>query len=218
MPDKKIFGPRLFNRVLLYLLGNYVISFGLILIAKANIGITPVNSIPFTISKILSRDLGLMTTITYLFLILTQFIILGKKFHPINLLQIVFSSMYGSFISLNTRILFFFTPQTYWLQLLIVAVSVVICSFGIFLYLKANLIPLPPDGLNLAIEKKTGWKLHNIKMLTDTIFVATAIIVSLCAAGKIIGIREGTVLMLASGKIMGLFSKHLGSKIDKLIN
>jgi len=67
----------------------------------------------------------------------------------------------------------------------------------------------------LAIQKKTGWKLHNIKIIFDFTVVSSAAALSLITVHKIIGIREGTLIaMLGVGKIMGFFSGPLGKRID----
>ena len=216
MSEKNIFGSNLRNRIILYLLGNFILAFGLVLIAKSNIGITPVNSIAYVFSRILDKDHGLMTTIVYSSYLLVQIVILRKEFHPVQLLQIVFSVIFGFFVSFWHSVLFFFTPEIYWTRLLLVVLSIFINAFGLLLYLKADLIPLPPDGLNLAIQKKTGWKLYKIKIAMDCVFLVIAAIISFCIARKNIGFREGTVFMLCIGQVMGVFSKHLGPKIDRL--
>jgi uncharacterized membrane protein YczE len=60
----------------------------------------------------------------------------------------------------------------------------------------------------LAIQKKTRWKLHNVKLFFDCAVVAVAAALSLAAVRHVVGIREGTLIaMLGVGKVMGLFSR-----------
>ena len=74
------------------------------------------------------------------------------------------------------------------------------------LYLCADLIPQPAEGLCLAIEKKSGWKYSNIKTVFDCSLVAAAALITLLATGSLSGMREGTVLtMLSVGKLIGFF-------------
>jgi uncharacterized membrane protein YczE len=95
--------------------------------------------------------------------------------------------------------------------------SVVIIALGIILYLRAELLPQPAEGLLLAIQKKKGWQLHNIKIVFDCVVVAIAALISLIAFHKIIGLREGTLIaMLGVGKVMGFLSPHLNPKINAL--
>ena len=204
-----------FRRLLLYLLGMFVLAFGVAIAVKSDLGITPVNSIAFAASRIFSIDHGLMTAIVYCGYVLIQLAILRKEFHPSGFLQIAVAMLFGLFVSLCNHILSFPTPEIYWVRILLMLVSVVIIAIGILLYLRANLLPQPAEGLMLAIQKKTGWKLHNIKIFFDFIVVSFAAALSLITVQKIIGVREGTLIaMLGVGKVMGFLSGPLGKKID----
>ena len=206
-----------FRRLLLYLLGNFVLALGVAVAVKSDLGITPVNSIAYVASRIFSIDHGLMTAMVYCGYVLIQFAILRKEFHPSGFLQIGVAMLFGLFVSLCNHILSFPSPEAYWVRLLLMLASVIIIALGILLYLRANLLPQPAEGLMLAIQKKTGWKLHNIKLIFDFIVVATAAALSLITVQRIIGIREGTLIaMLGVGKVMGFLSVPLGKKIDTI--
>jgi uncharacterized membrane protein YczE len=125
--------------------------------------------------------------------------------------------VFGLFLSLANRMLPFPPPEAYWVRILFMHGSVVIIALGILLYLRAELLPQPAEGLLLAIQKKKGWKLHNIKIGFDCVVVAIAALVSLIAIQRIIGLREGTLIaMLGVGKVMGFLSPRLGPKINAL--
>ena len=206
---------RFLRRVLLYLLGNFVLAFGVAVAVKSDLGITPVNSIAFAASRIFSIDHGLMTALVYCGYVLIQLAILRKEFLPISFLQIAVAWLFGLFVSLCNHILSFPAPEVYWVRILLMVASVVIIAIGIILYLRADLLPQPAEGLMLAIQKKTRWKLHNIKIIFDFTLVALAAALSLITVHRIIGIREGTLIaMLGVGWVMGFLSAPLGKKID----
>jgi uncharacterized membrane protein YczE len=205
------------RRAALCLLGNLVLAFGVAMAVKADMGITPVNSIAFVLSKIFSLDHGLMTGVVYAFYVLIQLAILGREFRLNNLLQAGAALMFGWFVFLCNHILSFSVSEFYPVRVLFLLAGIIIIGLGIMLYLRANLLPQPAEGLILAIEKKTGWKLHNIKVVFDTLVVVTAAAISLITIKKIVGIREGTLIsMIGIGKCMGFFTKYLGKKIDTL--
>jgi len=209
--------PRFFRRLLLYLLGNFVLAFGVAVAVKSDLGITPVNSIAFAASRIFFIDHGLMTALVYCGYVLIQFAILRKDFRLFSFLQIAVAMLFGLFVSLCNHMLSFPTPEVYWARILLMLASVVIIAVGIILYLRADLLPQPAEGLMLAIQKKTGWKLHNIKVIFDFTVVAAAAALSLVTIHKITGIREGTLIaMLGVGKVMGFLSAPLGKKLDSL--
>jgi uncharacterized protein len=184
---------------------------------KADLGITPVNSIAFVLSKIFPVDHGLLTGVIYASYVLIQLAILRREFRLYNLLQAGVGLLFGGFVFICNHILAFPTPGFYPVRLLFLLAGVVIIGMGIMLYLRANLLPQPAEGLILAIQKKSGWKLHNIKVVFDCSVVVIAAAISLIIIKRIIGIREGTLIaMLGIGKCMGFFTKHLGGKVDAL--
>jgi uncharacterized membrane protein YczE len=206
---------KLFRRLALYLLGNFILAFGASVAVKSDLGITPVNSIAYVASITFSIDHGLMTALVYGCYVLLQLAILRKEFRPSGFLQIGVAIVFGVFLSLTNRILPFPPPEVYWIRILLMLASVVIIALGIILYLRAELLPQPAEGLLLAIQKKKGWKLHNIKIGFDCVVVAIAALISLIAFHKIIGLREGTLIaMLGVGKVMGFLSPRLGPKIN----
>ena len=198
---------RFLRRLLLYFLGNFVLALGVSVAVKSDLGITPVNSIAFVASRIFAIDHGLMTACVYGGYVLIQLAILRKEFHPINFLQIAVAMLFGLFVSITNRLLSFPTPEAYWLRIALMLASVVIIALGILLYLRANLLPQPAEGLVLAIQKKTRWKLHNVKLFFDCVVVAIAAALGLITVHQVVGIREGTLIaMLGVGKVMGFLS------------
>jgi uncharacterized protein len=205
------------RRVLLCLLGNFVLAFGVAMAVKADLGITPVNSIAFVLSKVFSLDHGLMTGVIYAGYVLLQLALLRSEFCINNLLQAGAAVMFGWFVFLCNHILAFQVPDSYPIRLLFLLSGVIIIGLGIMLYLRAAILPQPAEGLILAIQKKTGWKLHNIKVAFDSSVVVIAAAISFITIKKIIGIREGTLIsMIGIGKCLGFFTKYLGGKIDIL--
>jgi uncharacterized membrane protein YczE len=209
--------PLLVRRAALYLVGNFTLAFGVAVAVKADMGTTPVNSIAFVLSKVFLVDHGLMTGVIYAGYVLIQLAILRREFRLHNLLQAGVAMLFGWFVFLCNRILAFPAPDAYPPRLLLLLAGVSVIGLGLALYLRADLLPQPSEGLILAIEKKTGWKLHNIKVVFDSLVVVTAAVISLAIAKRIIGIREGTLIaMFGIGRCMGFFTKRLGGKIGAL--
>jgi uncharacterized membrane protein YczE len=215
--NSSFFNPLFFRRLLLYFLGNFVLAFGVSVAVKSDLGITPVNAIAYILSRVTFIDHGLMTSLVYASYVLLQLAILRKEFRPISFLQIGVAIIFGLFLSLTNRILPFPTPEAYWIRILLMLASVVIIALGIILYLRAELLPQPAEGLLLAIQKKKGWQLHNIKIVFDCVVVAIAALISFIAFREIVGLREGTLIaMLGVGKVMGFLAPHLNPKINAL--
>ena len=89
------------KRYLIFLLGLFVNSLGVSLITKANLGTSPISSIPYVLSLNFPFTLGNFTIFFSIFLIVLQLIILRKNFKLEHILQIPVSIIFGYFIDLT---------------------------------------------------------------------------------------------------------------------
>ena len=106
------------KRYLIFLVGLFVNSLGVSLITKANLGTSPISSIPYVLSLNFPFTLGNFTIFFSIFLIVLQLIILRKNFKLEHILQIPVSIIFGYFIDL-TMILFFYFLKSLLHKLLI---------------------------------------------------------------------------------------------------
>jgi uncharacterized membrane protein YczE len=139
---------------------------------------------------------------------MVQFLILKKGFEIKNLLQLLFASLFGYLVTLSNFVLRnLVVPDHYLVRLSCLVISIVFVATGLLLYLSTDIVPQPPEGLMLAISKKTGIRLPKIKVVFDCTAVAVAVAISLMAFGEIRGVREGTIISaIMIGKALGLFS------------
>ena len=84
MDDKKKFGVKL----LFYFGGLIIMTLGVVISVKSDLGVTPISSIPYTVTVVSGMDLGIATMLFSVFMVLLQILILRKRFKPINLLQL----------------------------------------------------------------------------------------------------------------------------------
>lgn len=70
----------LIKRYLFFLAGLFVNSFGVAFITKADLGTSPISSIPYTLSLGFLPTLGMFTLYMSLVLIAVQLLLLRKKF------------------------------------------------------------------------------------------------------------------------------------------
>lgn len=74
------------KRLIMYFLGLFTMTIGVALSVKSNLGVSPVSSIPYTMTCIWGIEMGKATIIFHCFLVLLQMILLRRNFKPINLL------------------------------------------------------------------------------------------------------------------------------------
>lgn len=202
-------------RLTIYCLGLLVLAFGIALAVNSNLGVSPVTSLPYVVSQILNISLGTCTIIVYTLYILLQMLV-SKKFQPMLLLQLLFSTLFGYCVDGAKWILGDFILPTYFGQLTMLAVSIVLIGFSLVLYIDVQIAPMPPEGLVGCIAAKLGKPFPKIKTLFDCASVLVGLTLCFLFLGKLTGIREGTIITaLLVGKLMGLFRKLLTPFIQK---
>lgn len=184
------------KRFFVYVLGLFLIASGISVAKISDLGVSPVNSVPCVISEILNTDMGLCTTLVFIGFILIQFLILRKEFQWRSLLQILCSTLFGYFVSLTNRTVGLFLPEcgTYAMRLVYVGISIVLIAIGMLLYVDANILPLPAEGVMQAVSYKTGVVFSTVKLGFDCTVVVIAAVLSLVFMHGLIGVREGTIM------------------------
>lgn len=145
------------RRFVLYLAGLIIMAFGITLNTKTSLGVSPIISIPYSLSTLLHINLGLMTFLFYSVLVFFQFLLLGKKFAPIQWLQIPLSLITSFFINLFDLILP--NAQNLMNKFVLLVFAVILTGIGASLTVGMKLLPNPADGLAnvLGIKLKKGF-------------------------------------------------------------
>ena len=204
-------------RVLIYCLGLLSLAFGVAFSVNSNLGVSPVNSLPYVISRILKMQMGTCVTAVFCFYILLQILILGRKFHPVNLLQILFSTIFGYFVDFAKMVLGDFAIPTYFGQLTMLAISIPLIALGIVLYMDAQLVPMPMEGLSSCLADKFGVSFPNMKTIIDCLVVGIGLILCFVFLGGLDGLREGTIITaVVTGKVIAIFKKPLSPILKKI--
>ncbi len=204
------------QRILIYCVGLFLIAVGVSLSINSNLGISPVNSVPYAVSLSTSIKMSTAVTLVFAFYMLLQIILLTKDYKIINLTQIFFATLLGYFVDFTNLLLGGIRFDNYIGQLFLMAVSIIVIATGVSLYVDVKLVPMPSEGLALAITQKfKRLAFHQVKMIVDCLFVIAAMLITFFALGEIQGVREGTVISaIMVGKTIPL-TKKLTSKVTK---
>ena len=139
------------KRYLIFLIGLYIMSYGISFITRASLGTSPISSIPYVLSLGFSPTLGQFTIAFNLLLITLQILLLGKRFKRINLLQIPLTVLFGYFIDWSMFLLSWMDPTSYLMKLLYLCIGCLILGFGVYLEVTADVIMLPGEAVVKAI-------------------------------------------------------------------
>jgi len=215
---EKIVQQRLLHRVGAYIAGLFILAFGVAVSINSDLGVSPVNSLPYVLSRIFGTEVGMWATTMFVILLIIQILILRKDFRWIDATQIIFSFIFGFFLDFTRWMLGDFQIPTYFGQFFMLVVSIILIAAGLTLIIGAKLVALPTEALNLAIVSKIkGAKFHNVKVIADCVLVLLAVIASLLFLGGLHGIREGTIISaVLIGKAIPFTRKAL-SPVFRLI-
>jgi len=206
-------------RVLVYCVGLLTLAFGVAFSVNSNLGVSPVNSLPYVVSLITKAELGTCVICIFSLYILVQILIKRRDFKWINLTQVVFSTVFGYFVNFAKYILGSWAIPGYIGQLVMMAISIVLVTLGIAIYMDAKLVNMPMEGMTLAIsECFPQMEFHKIKMIVDCIFVAVGIVLSFLFLHGLYGIREGTILSaIFVGKLLPLAKRGIRPVMDRIM-
>ncbi|MBA2884512.1 YczE/YyaS/YitT family protein [Clostridium beijerinckii] len=209
----------LIRRYILFIVGLFIMAMGISLMVKAQLGTSPISSMPYVISlKFTSISLGMFTIMWNMILIISQIFILGKKFQAFQLLQIPLSFIFGSFVDFTRYMLSGISIHRYISCILLLFLGCFVLALGVSFTVLADVIMNSGEAFVQAISIKTGKDFSFIKVTFDISLVILSIIASLVFFHKIVGMREGTIIAaIISGFIIKFYNKNLSFIIDEFI-
>ena len=201
-------------RFLVYIVGLFIMTLGISLSVKSNLGVSPVSSIPYTITCITGLEMGKATILFHIVLVVMQILILRKAFQMKNLLQVVVGVIFGYFTTFS----FLPTPEHMTVRLLMMLGSTVLIAVGIFFYLPADIVPLAGEGAMKAVSDTTHIAFNKVKVGFDISMVVISLISCLVALGTLGSVGVGTIIAaVLVGSVLGVITKWFGEKRDKIL-
>lgn len=184
-------------------------AIGVAISVDANLGISPVNSLPYVVSLISGFPMSTCVIGIFSVYILAQIILLRKDFQWINLTRLIFSTAFGYFVDFAKWLLADCGLPTYPGRIFMLLVSVIVVSLGVELYLEVHLVPMPMEGMTLALAQVTKKPFPYVKIAVDCSVVVLGLIFSLVFLRRLDGVREGTVIAaVITGRIIAWIKSH----------
>lgn len=207
-----------FKRYMLLLIGLAIMAFGVAFSIKANLGTSPISSVPYVVSLFSPLTVGTATIAMHCVFILLQILILRKNYHLIQLMQLPVAFFFGYLTDFGVWAVQGVTCRTYWQQWIICLAGILLVAVGVSFEVKAGVVVLAGEGVVLAVCKVLPIKFGYMKVIFDVTLVVVACILSVVFCGHLQGVREGTV---AAAIMVGLIAKQLGKmmadwKLEKI--
>ncbi|MDO5332353.1 MAG: DUF6198 family protein, partial [Bacillota bacterium] len=207
------------KRYCMLIIGLVINSFGVALITKGSLGSSPIASVPFALSLAFPQlTLGTWCAIFDIFLVLLQFIILKGKMEKRDIiLQVILSFGFGLFCDIGSMVFSWVHPASYIENLVCLLCGTVFFGFGVNFELTGNISMLPGNAFPKAVAIRLGKEYPPCRVACDISFTVISGIISLVALGKLVSVREGTVIAaFLVGNMVKLVKKLLLPLWNKL--
>lgn len=188
----------LVRRYLIFGISLVVISLGISIITRSNLGTSPITSVPYVASLNTPVSLGTYFFFFTIILICIQVLLLGKKGVMERKVELLMQFPVAFFLSLFTDMAMWITsgfdPELYTVKIISLVVGCMVLALGICLEVIADVTMISAEYTiqfaTLRFKKEFG----TIKICFDVTLVLLAALLSLVLSGRIEGVREGTVI------------------------
>ena len=207
-------------RILVYVVGMFILALGLTLNTKANLGVSPIISVPYSISQITGLNFGDLTFVVYAIFVVVQIIIhIRLKNHKriaSDILQLPLSLIFTRLLNIFT--VHIPTSQNLGIRFIILTFAIICTGIGAAMSLSMQIVPNPGDGIVQALAERFDKSVGITKNLFDCINLSITLCISLFIAHQIVGVGIGTVIAVVGvGRVIALFHHIFESKIEYLI-
>ncbi len=153
-------------RLIVFYIGIAVLSLGIVLIIKANLGVSAWDVLHIGLYKTLGLTVGTWSQIAGLIIVIVTVFIYR---HVVSIGTILNMIFIGWFIDLFIYLLPDFT-QLY-SQIIGLLIGILVMGFGAGLYIAANIGTGPRDSLMMALTIKYGWNVSVVKTIMELLAI-----------------------------------------------
>ena len=194
----------------MFLVGIFTMTIGIALSCKADLGTSPISSVPWVLSMFTPWSIGEITIVLNLLFIIAQPILLRQIYWRELLGQLVTLLAFGYCIDFSMNLLSWVKPDTLFWQWFDCILSTILLAFGVFLCIRAKIFVAAGEGLVLVIAFVSKIKFSIIKNCFDCTLVAISLAISFMHFGAMRGVGVGTIASaILVGRWIQLYSNKL---------
>jgi uncharacterized membrane protein YczE len=207
------------KRFIIYLIGLFIMTAGVAVSVKSDLGVSPVSSIPYTMTCVWGIEMGKATIIFHIVLVLMQILLLRRRFKIKNLLQVLVGVVFGYFTTFSNMCVGFLPmPESMAIRFGMLLISAVLVAIGIFFYMPADIMPLAGEGAMLGVSDVSGLPFARVKVMFDCTMVIISLSTCLILLRKLGSVGIGTVIAaVLVGTILGIITKLFGKYRDAFL-
>ena len=199
MPKKE-----LVRRYVVFMVSLFIQAFAVALLQKSGLGLSPIPGVPNVLNcRFPFVSLGMWSFLWNCVFVLAQILLRKSHFSMVQLMQIPLSLVFGVFIDISVKLLSWLSPQAYFLRISVLLAGIVLSAIAVSLSVMANVVMNSGEALTKAISDRFNISFEKTKIGFDCSCVLLTVALSVFLLnGRIVGLREGTVL---SAVLAGVF-------------
>lgn len=207
-------------QILVYVVGMFILAIGLTLNTKANLGVSPIILVPYSISQITGLNFGDLTFVVYAKFVVVQIIIhIRLKNHKrivSDILQLPLSLIFTRLLNIFST--YIPTAQNLGIRFIVLTLAIICTGVGAAMSLSMQLVPNPGDGIVQSLAEGFNKSVGLTKNLFDCFNLCITLCISIFIAHQIVGVGIGTLIaVLGVGRVIALFHHIFEYKIEELI-
>ncbi len=205
------------RRILQYLAGLVCMALGIVLLKRTYWGVSPITAVPDAFTNVTPLSLGNATILMHALCVVLQ-IIVQKKVTLKSILCLGVGIPFGYLVDLFMLV---WNPQlVLWSKIVCLIIGIAIQGLGVSLISGCDLMLPAPDEFNNVVSRVYNKKLGNVKMCTDAVYVAVAIIVNLLSVHSLasVGICSIASVFLTGRFVQLWFRLFPGVKMPPFFN
>lgn len=192
----------------MFFLGVWIMTIGIALTVHADLGTTPISTVPAAIAVASSLSFGVVTVLISIVLVIAQKVILRSRFVTFQYWQLLVALVFGALCDVSLYMMDSIQPSNYLWQWGTVILGAIMVSLGVFLQILPRILYSPGEGIVAAITIASGWRFGTVKQLFDWSLILIAVAIGLIFVGELVGVREGTIFAaFAVGGFVKLYQR-----------
>ena len=216
------------RRIILFIISLFFVALSVRLSIIAGLGTGPGTAFSLAMSKIVGMEVSFWMLMMNLLCVLVQILVLGRKFNPLQLVQVPASLLFSLFVQYVDPLVNWWVAPNYIVRLIQLLISIFFGALGVLCVVKAGIIRMPMENMFLALQTRINLKVGTMKIIYDVFWLVAALALSffyLMPRGALTfksftdlaGIREGTfIAAFLTGLCMNILDRLIGSSILRL--
>jgi len=203
----------------LLLVSLFIMTLGVALCVRSDLGSSVISTIPFVMSlagdggSVPALTIGQYTYLMNCVLVGLQFVVLRRRFEPVQLFQLAIGFVFGYLLDVNMLLTDGIAAHNMAMQTFVQILGCTVLAVGISLEVRCGSVTMPGEGMPAAISSVSRLPFAKAKIIVDISLVVIAVVLMSVFFGRwlwrIVG--PGTLFaMIYVGAIVRFLDSYMG--------